>query len=327
MLVLSRADVLALMRPMDVIAAVKQAMLSLEDGSAPTPERLHTNWNGNTLLTMPAVSADPDDSRRNVVGVKMVSVVPSNAARHLPVTIGVMLLSSAETGETLALIDAASLTGIRTGAVGAVGVELMTPDNTDSIGVVGCGAQGTWQAIFACAVRPIRRILCFDPNMANVATFITHLMARAPQAEVISCEDSSSLLQETDIVIAASTSTAPVLPNDPDLLRGKHFISVGSFRPHMQEMPDAVYDLARAIAVDSSLARHEVGDVINAVRRGMVLEEDVYPIGRALAGKRAIDRSATTVYKTAGMAMFDLFVARMLYDAALENGMGQQVNL
>jgi ornithine cyclodeaminase/alanine dehydrogenase-like protein (mu-crystallin family) len=320
MIVLSREDVLSVMQPLDVIAAVKDAMLSLERGEAKTPERLHTSWDGNTLLTMPAVSID-------AVGVKMVSVVPSNATRNLPVTIGVMILSSAETGEPLALFDAASLTGIRTGAVGSVGVELMTPDDTDSVGIVGCGAQGTWQAIFACVVRPIRKAYCLDPDETKRVAFVQNLRSHAPDVETIVCSDSSELLAHTDLIITATTSNTPVLPNELQTIRGKHFVSVGSFRPHMQELPDAVYDLAQSIAVDSELARYEVGDVINAVKRGAVPENNVYPIGQVLAAKRRVDRTHTTVYKTSGMALFDLFVAQRLYESAMAKGLGQRVSL
>ena len=81
-------------------------------------------------------------------------------------------------------------------------------------------------------------------------------------------DDVGELLARTDVVIAATTSAEPVLPDDPALLAGKHFISVGSYRPAMQELPDAVYRLAGHLVLDSDFARHEVGDAINRLKRG-----------------------------------------------------------
>jgi ornithine cyclodeaminase/alanine dehydrogenase-like protein (mu-crystallin family) len=88
------------------------------------------------------------------------------------------------------------------------------------------------------------------------------------------CFTSEELLSKTNIVIAATTSQVPVLPDDASLLKGKHFISIGSYKPSMQELPDAVYKLAGKLVVDSESARHETGDIINPVKKGILKEED-----------------------------------------------------
>ena len=89
-------------------------------------------------------------------------------------------------------------------------------------------------------------------------------------------DDVGELLARTDVVIAATTSAEPVLPDDPALLAGKHFISVGSYRPAMQELPDAVYRLAGHLVLDSDFARHEVGDAINPVEKGILAPTEVF---------------------------------------------------
>ena len=66
---------------------------------------------------------------------------------------------TAAPGRRVALLNAAALTAQRTGAIGALGVKYMTPADTASVGIIGAGVQGAWQAIFACAVRPIREVL------------------------------------------------------------------------------------------------------------------------------------------------------------------------
>ncbi len=134
----------------------------------------------------------------------------------------------------------------------------------------------------------------------------------------------TSLLKRTDIVIAATTASEPVLPDDPARLEGKHFISVGSYRKNMQEFPDSVYRLAGELAIDSEGARDEVGDVVNIVRKGILRSSDVFAIAELVAGRRSVDVRRTTAYKTAGNALFDLFVAEAMFAAATLRGAGRK---
>ncbi|MGH8316294.1 MAG: hypothetical protein ACRETU_14220, partial [Steroidobacterales bacterium] len=160
MISLDASQITELLTPADAVAAVEAALRAHAADKCVVPQRHHIEWQGNTFLAMPAVGG-------TVAGVKLVSVVPENARRNLPVTIGVMMLTSAQTGEPLALLNAAALTAIRTGAVGALGLRFTTPAAADSIGIIGCGGQGTWQAISACAVRPIRRVFALRRSAAS----------------------------------------------------------------------------------------------------------------------------------------------------------------
>ena len=93
--------------------------------------------------------------------------------------------------------------------------------------------------------------------------------------------------------MTATTSAEPVLPDESNLLVNKHFISVGSFSPTMQELPDSVYRLAGLLAVDSQHAGQEVGDVINPIRKGIIRESDVFSIAECVTGKRTLDSAAS----------------------------------
>jgi ornithine cyclodeaminase len=315
---LTNDDLIALSVPAELVTAVEAALGTWEAGDAVVPVRSHLQWNGNTLLVMPSVA-------RGLLGTKLVSVVPGNAARELPVTNGVMILNEGDTGLPLAVMNAAALTAVRTGAVGAVGLRHMTPQDVCSIGIVGCGVQGAWQAIFACAVRPVRKIFCVSRSRASIDRFRSTVGRHVPGVTMTPCGDVRELLAHTDVVIAATTSAEPVLPDDPALLAGKHFVSVGSYRPTMQELPDAVFRLAGHLVLDSDFARHEVGDAINPVEKGILTPLDVFPIGQLVIGRRSVDVTRTTACKSAGMALFDLFVAKVLYDRAKASNVGADV--
>jgi len=320
LILLGASEIFDLLAPRDAVAAIESALRAQDAGRCDVPQRHHIERSGNTFLSMPAVS----DS---AAGVKFVAVVPGNAARQLPVTIGVMLLSSAETGEPRALLDAGALTALRTGAVGALGLKYMTPADTASIGIVGCGVQGTWQAISACAVRPIREVFALKRSPASYQRFEATVKRHAPSVEVIACSDVHALLKSTSVVIAATTSGSPVLPDEPRLLEGKHFVSVGSYRSSMQELPDSVYRLAQSLAIDTEGARKEVGDIVNVLARGILKDSDVFPVVELVLGRRTIAVERTTAYKTAGNALFDLFVAEALLARAEARGVGSRIAL
>lgn len=318
MLVLSKDDLVGLLSPRQVIAAVEAALRAQDAGNVAAPKRLHVQWGPNTLLAMPAAAEVG-------LGVKAVTVAPGNAARDIPVINGIMILNDSETGVPLAIVNAAALTAQRTGAVGALGVKYMTPEDTSSIGIVGSGVQGVWQAIYACAARPIKEVLVFSRSSASFEKFSATVSLHAPGVHISRCDDTRELLERTNLIVTATTSSTPVLPDDPALLENKHFISIGSFRRDMQELPDSVYRLAGLLAVDSEHASHEVGDVINSVQKGILDEADVFSIAECVVGKRTVNTNRTTAYKSVGAAVYDLFVARALYDAAKARGLGSEV--
>jgi ornithine cyclodeaminase/alanine dehydrogenase-like protein (mu-crystallin family) len=297
---LSAKEIADLAIPTTLIAALEQSLRDYAAGKVIVPTRGHTDFDGNTLLTMPVVG-------QGTFGAKIVSVIPSNANRGHPVINGLMSLHDRATGAPLAILDAAALTAQRTGAIGALGLKHTTPDHTDTIGIIGTGTQGTWQAIYACAVRPIRTIYFVARSDENAKTFtdVIHSHTRANPA-LIRCNDALELLTKTDTIIAATTSSTPVLPDNPALLHNKHFISIGSFKPTMKELPDAAYALAGEVVIDSGAAQHEVGDLI------------INPLHLAdlVTHQRTIDTTRTTAFKSVGNALYDLYAAQTLYTEA-----------
>ena len=318
MLILSNNDIANLLSLQQIIIAVESAMVAYEKRLASVQQRMHIDNGDSTFLCMPS-------AEEKYFGTKLVSVVPENRNQNLPVTNGAMLLNETSTGLPLALINASKLTALRTGALGAIGVKYLTPSDETTFGLIGCGAQGLHQAIFICTVRKFSKVYFLDRSKEKSESLISLLRAHHPQVETEPCYSAEELLKKTNIVVAATTSSSPVIPNDRNLIRGKHFISIGSYKPSMQELPDGVYELAGALAIDSEFARHEVGDIINPIEKKLLKEENVFTIGKILIGERKINVNETTVYKSAGMALFDLFVAKAMYEQALKEKKGTTV--
>jgi ornithine cyclodeaminase/alanine dehydrogenase-like protein (mu-crystallin family) len=319
MLILNHRDLLGLLPPPRIIEAVERGLRALQAGAVAVPDRGHLHWQGNTLLTMPS-------GNDAFLGIKCVAVAPSNAQRDLPVTRGAMLLLRADTSEPLALLNAAALTCQRTGAVGALGVKYMTPADVDSVGIVGVGVQGLWQAIFACAVRPIRTIFHVVRKEEAAAQFEAELGSRVSGVKCVRCADARDLLARTRVIITATTAVSPVLPDEADVLQGKHFIGIGSFRPNQQELPTSVCRVAGHLAIDSPAAMHETGDVLRPLESGVLQRSDVFHIAELVTGQRTIDIDRATAFKSVGSALYDLYVAAAFYEHAAASGVGGHVD-
>ena len=318
MLVLNDDQMAYLLSFHQVIAAVEQGMIAYELGEVMAPKRMHIDHDQDTLLCMPSWG-------EHYFGTKLVTVIPRNKEKGLPVTNGAMLLNDGDTGVPLAILQASKLTALRTGALGAIGIKYMTPSETSSIGLIGCGVQGIHQAVFACAVRSISTIHYLHRNDEGASRLISFVKNYFPDVVLQRSNSAEELLSKTNVIIAATTSAQPVLPDNESKLNGKHVISIGSYKPSMQELPDAIYRLADKLFIDSEFARHETGDTINPVKKGFLKEENLFTIGKLITQKVSIDVNNTTVYKSAGMAIFDLFVAQAMYVQAIKMKTGTNV--
>ncbi len=320
MLILNNNEIETLLTHQQLLEAVEAAIISYEKKTSDVPQRMHFDHGNDTLLCMPSLN-------EHSLGIKIVSVVPGNAAKKLPVTNGVFLLNDIETGLPLAFMNASILTALRTGAVGATGLKYITPENSDSIGLIGSGVQGMYQALFACCVRPIKIIYCLFRNEDSFKK-LQHLIAlNYPHVKVLPCANTDELLLKTNIIITATTSPTPVLTNQTARLKEKHFISVGSYKPSMQELPDEVYQFADELIIDSEFARHESGDSIRPIEKDFIKKENIFTVGKLITGERKVDVTGTTVYKTTGMALFDLFVAQYMFRIAKQKNIGTSIQL
>src|SRR5207253_1964596 len=133
--------------------------------------------------------------------LKWVTSFPGNAARGLPVVMGMICVSSAEDGEPLALIDARAITALRTGAVAAVAAQELGPEDASTVGIVGCGYNGGWAARCLAAAE-FGPGICFDLSPEAAGTLAGEL-----GWEVGSREDALAC----DVVTCITSGNAPVV--------------------------------------------------------------------------------------------------------------------
>ncbi|CAA9546283.1 MAG: Ornithine cyclodeaminase [uncultured Thermomicrobiales bacterium] len=328
MLALSREDVRRLV-PMPVaIALMKTAFAELSAGRAASPLR--------TVIPLPEVEGDAlfmpaRVPAANALGVKVVSVVPVNRARDLPVIHAIVCLIDDQTGRPLAIMDGTYLTALRTGAVSGAATDLLARPDSRVLVAIGAGAQGATQIAAVCAVRPIERVIAVDVGEPALLR-LREAMARDWPDLVDRLEtttDAASAVRLADVVCTATTSKTPVF-DDADLRPGTHVNAVGAYTPEMQEIPAATV-LRAAVTVDAiDAALAEAGDLIAPLRAGLVGRDHfVRELGMVVAGSATgrTDVTEITLFKSVGNAVQDIVVARRAIDRAREMGVGTTVDL
>jgi ornithine cyclodeaminase len=312
-----------------VTEGVREALCIYEDGAYVMPERMAVPCRDariesadDLLLLMPCVALDS-------IATKLVTVFPGNRARGRPVIDGMVILAERASGQILALMDGKAITALRTGAVTGVSVDCLSRADVRSVGLAGCGVQGFYQLVYACTVRDVRHIALYDVNPTALPPMIDRLRAALPGVEVEAVPSPRALLEASEVVITATTSRTPVFPDEPELFHGKHCVAIGSFEPDVREYPDAVFSLVEKVWVDIDFARHESGELIVPLEKGLLREDQLETLGHLIRSGREPERGAygTTFSKSVGMALFDLTTARLVHARAVEKGLGTRLDV
>jgi len=318
MLIINESTLAQLTDWSGLIDQMIKAMIAYEEGDFVMPDRTSMGFSNNSLLLMPAQSG-------SYFSTKIVSLFPDNPAKNEPVIKGVLVLNNGENGTPLAIINGAKLTAIRTAAVSAAGIKYTTPENVSHLGLIGAGVQGMHQVLAACSVRPINSVYILDKHIERAKTFIACLASSIPEVQLIRVNSSEELLERSEVIITATNSNKPVLADNAELLRGKHIIAIGSYKPQMRELPDSLFRLIDHCFVDVRFALEESGDLIHPIEMGLLKQKQVIPLGSLIQGKIGADINRTTLFKLVGMALFDLFTARWFYEKAIRLDAGESV--
>jgi ornithine cyclodeaminase/alanine dehydrogenase-like protein (mu-crystallin family) len=291
---------------LDAVEAAYRDVTALRDRS---PIRSRIPLGGGDLILMPGV-------REGGAGasVKLVTVMPGNAARGLPTIHAVVAWFDARTGEPLALLDGATVTAMRTGAASGVGARLMARLDARVLALFGVGAQAAWQVRAVMAARPIDEVRVYSRTPARREAFATGLVRElGAGAVVVASPSAEEAVRGADIVCCATTSTEPIFSADW-ISPGTHVNAVGSFRLEMIELPPELFGRAALVAVDSrEAALEEAGELVAAIREGLLEPDGFIEVGTIDPGWVASrDPAAITIFKSVGLAIQDLAAAELV---------------
>lgn len=255
-----------------------------------------------------------------LLGIKIYAIAPA-AWRF------VVLLFSAQDGELLAIMEADHLGRIRTGAASAIATKYLARRDASRVGLIGAGRQARTQLEAVAMVRPVNAVRVFSRDEKRRDEFCRE-MGRRLRLEVKACESAEAATRFGDIVITATTSRDPVVQGEW-VRPGTHLNAIGANMAKRRELDDATLAAASIIAVDSlEQAKVESGDLIRGLANLGRDWQGLIELHEIVAGQRAGRRTdeEITLFKSNGIALWDVAVAGYVYRQALEKGRGHVVD-
>lgn len=329
LLVLSDSDVHKVLGRSECADAMRTALISLQNGSAQMPLRTVVRPAGAAGLVglMPSYLAGEDASHRGAAyGLKAICITPANPAAGLDTHQGVVLLSSGQTGEPLALLNASAVTEIRTAAVSVVATELLARPDASLLAVIGAGVQARSHILALDDAMQLTeiRLAARDPARAEQLAASVRETVRAPVAV---CPSARDALAGAGIVVTATNSAEPVLEASW-LTPGTHINAVGACLPTVRELDTATMAGGVLFADSRESVLAEAGDYRLAAADGAVSPAHIRAeLGELLTGAAQGRRSdqEITIFESLGLAIEDLAAAQRAYQQAAQTGAGNWV--
>jgi alanine dehydrogenase len=237
-------------------------------------------------------------------------------------------LYDADTGEPLALVDGASMNPFKTGAAGAVAVDALARDDADTLAVVGSGAQARGQLRTTATVRDFDAVRVYSPTEEHREAFAAE-MTDAIDTPVTTVDSSAAAVDGADVVITATTASEPVLDGD-DLPDGVHVTAMGQYHPDRRELDAATVARATYVPDLHDRAFQDAGSFLHALDEGAIDEDHVHAelgdvVADTVPGRESEDE--ITVFDSGGTAIETVAAAKMLYEKAVEQGLGREFSL
>jgi 1-piperideine-2-carboxylate/1-pyrroline-2-carboxylate reductase [NAD(P)H] len=285
----------------DLANSIRDVALARSSGDIQAPPRTALPLPGGAvLLVMPASDGD-------LAITKLVTVHPGNAGRGLPTIRGEVVVTEASTGKRLGILDGATVTARRTAALSLLAARELARRPEGPLLVVGAGTQARSHLEAFAEVLGVSKVFVTSRTRAKAEDLVEHARELGAEAEVV--EGPQETLSEVGLIVTATTSREPVLPEG--VRDGAFVAAVGSFEPEAAELPPGLIS-GSAVVVDTiEGAREEAGDLIRAERARAFRWADAIPFEDALQKNER--PTGTVVFKSVGHALWDLAAARAAF--------------
>jgi ornithine cyclodeaminase/alanine dehydrogenase-like protein (mu-crystallin family) len=341
LLVLSGPDLHGLLPPGECAQAMRDALGARASGRVSQPLRtvVRPGAAAGMMALMPAVLAPGPGPGGTAAagggpprweaayGLKAICIFPGNPARGLDTHQGVVLLSSAHTGEPLALLNASAVTEIRTAAVSAVATQALARAGAAELAIIGTGVQARAHLRAISATRKLTGIRVAGRDRAKARRFADEMGAHTA-VPVSACGSVAEAVDGAGIVVTATTAEQPVLRLDW-LAPGTHINAVGACFPRHRELDTATMAAAALFADSRESVLAESGDYLLALGEGAIgpghLRAELGEVLTGGAPGRTSD-GEITVFESLGLAVEDLATAVLAYQKAAEAGVGSWVD-
>ena len=240
----------------------------------------------------------------------------------------VVLLFDTESGGLLAMLEADHLGRIRTGAASGIATKFLARPDAHRVGLIGAGRQARTQLEAVALVRKLTGAKVFSRNEKTRLEFCREMTEKL-QIEIEPAESAEAATRFGDIVITATTSSQPLIHGDW-LRPGTHVNAIGANMANRREVDDLTLARAQLIVVDFlEQAKEEAGDLIQGLaglKRGWDgVIELCQIVGGGQPGRSSNDE--ITIFKSSGIALWDVASAGYIYRQALAKGKGKEMEI
>jgi ornithine cyclodeaminase/alanine dehydrogenase-like protein (mu-crystallin family) len=312
--------------PMDeCIDVMSDALAALARGEAIVPLR-QIMWlpeKVGALGMMPSYIGNID-----AVGLKVITVFPGNQGTKYDSHQGAVLLFEARHGQLLAIMDATSITAIRTGAVSGAATRLLARRDAGTLAILGSGVQARTHLAAMLHTRPIQKVRVWSRDAERAQRFADRESRRHATA-ISAVPTVQDAVKECDIICTTTSAREPILRGEW-IAPGTHINAVGSSVPFARELDSTAVKIARLFVDRRESALNEAGDFLLAKKDGVIDESHIVgEIGEVMIGQ--IDGRRTsdeiTLFKSLGLGIEDLAAANHIYRKAIESNAGTAVEL
>lgn len=284
----------------------------------------------------------------NVFGLKLVSWFGDNTKQGLPAITGLTMIFDLVHGFPKGVLNASYMTGMRTGAAGALGIKYLARPDSSVLGIVGTGRMAIFQIAATVSVMPsIRKVHIYDPmNFENAKKFQDDIkmelgkiindlndkdnerwLKRIDEVQFIAADDPEEMLKLSDAVITITPSRKPLLKKEW-IKPGTHLSCIGADVAGKQEIDEGIFKGA-VVCVDDRHQAITVGETQSAFRANIIESADLIEIGQLIIGEcegRRTDQDIT-IFDSTGISLQDLAVSNGLVSKAEELNLGELVQI
>ncbi|HEY6835627.1 MAG TPA: ornithine cyclodeaminase family protein [Gaiellaceae bacterium] len=307
-LYLTEAEVGELLTPADALEAVEGCFRRLAAGAIQNVPRSRLRLEGGAFAVMSAV-----DHELGLAGVKTYTWLEAGTPFFV-------VLFDTDRAELAAVIEADKLGQLRTGAASGVATKYLARADAASLGIIGCGWQARSQVAAVREALPgIERVVAYCRSEERLAEFCREVGAEPGESH----RDAA----DQDVVVTATTSRDPVLRGEW-LRPGALVCAIGANDPRHRELDNVVLERAAFVCCDSvEQSRLESGDLIEPMEAGVLDWLEVHELQEVVAGElpgRQADDDLV-VFKSNGLAAWDVAIGAAALERARERGVGTQV--
>lgn len=311
----------------EAIEALRRAMSPAVSDDMLVPARtimtLGSCADSNQVLVMPAALP-----AAQTVAVKISSITPKNPRYGMPLIHAVVILLNSQTGEILALMEGAHLTALRTGAMSGLATDLLARPESRVLAVIGAGVQAYSQIEAVCAVRPIEHVLVYSRTFDKAQALAAWVKANSLCTQVTITDSVAQAVRPADIICTAtSTACADPLVKAADVRVGTHINAIGGVDEIACEVDPLLLGHTSVYVEERDVALREAGELIQSLRLGVLIPDDVQEIATLLSRPQRPLRTGNSLFKSVGTAFQDVAVAAALLQSAQALRLGAHISL